>query len=77
MPALLVAALLAARAWPLRPVVAGALYGMGCGLVADAGLRLYCDYSVPMHVLLAHAGARLGVILAGAAVAVVVARRQS
>ena len=44
MPALIVAALLAARAFPLRPGVAGALYGLGCGLIADAGLRLYCEY---------------------------------
>lgn len=73
-PALLVAAMLAGRAFPLRPAVAGALYGLGCGLVADAGLRLYCDYSVPMHVLFAHGGARIGVMLAGAAVAIVVAR---
>ena len=41
----------------------------------DAGLRLYCDYSVPLHVLFAHGGAVLGVTLAGALVAVVVARR--
>lgn len=73
-PALLIAAILAGRAFPLRPAVAGALYGLGCGLVADAGLRLFCDYSVPTHVLFAHGGARLGVMLAGAAVAIVVAR---
>ena len=47
MPALIVAALLAARAFPLRPGVAGALYGLGCGLIADAGLRLYCEYTAP------------------------------
>ena len=74
-PALIVAAILAARAFPLRPPVAGALYGLGCGLMADAGLRLYCDYSAPLHVLFAHGGAVLGVTLVGAVVAQVVARQ--
>ena len=47
-PPLLVATLLVARAFPLRPGMAGALYGLGCGLVADAGLRLYCEFTVPV-----------------------------
>jgi hypothetical protein len=74
-PALVIAAILAGRACPVRPAVAGALYGLGCGLVANAGLRLYCDYSTPLHVLFAHGGAVFGVTLMGAFVAVVVARR--
>jgi hypothetical protein len=65
LPALLVAALLAARAFPLRPGVAGALYGLGCGLIADAGLRLYCEYSAPPHIVFAHGGAILGAMFAG------------
>lgn len=56
-PALLVSAILAARAFPLRPAVTGALYGLGSGLIADAGLRLYCEYTVPTHVIFAHGGA--------------------
>jgi hypothetical protein len=64
-PALIVAAILAARAFPLRPGIAGALYGLGCGLIADAGLRLYCEYTAPPHVLLAHGGAILGAMFAG------------
>jgi hypothetical protein len=76
-PALLVAALLAARAFPVRPAVAGTLYGLGCGLVADAGLRLFCNYSAPLHVLLAHGGAVVTVTLAGAVMAVVASRRSS
>jgi negative regulator of sigma F NrsF-like protein len=64
-PALVAAAMLAARAYPLRPGVAGALYGLGCGLVADAGLRLYCEYSVPQHVVFAHGGAILGAMFVG------------
>ncbi len=56
-PAVIVAGLLAARAFPLRPWVAGALYGMGAGLMSDAGWRLFCDVSAPSHVLAAHGGA--------------------
>ena len=73
-PAILIAALLAARAFPLRPKLAGALYGLGAGLMADAGLRLFCDYSVPSHVLFAHGGAVAASMAAGALVATVVSR---
>jgi len=76
-PALIAAAILAGRAFPVRPAIAGALYGLGCGLIADAGLRLYCEYTVPQHVLLAHGGAILGAMVVGAVVAKVVARRQA
>jgi hypothetical protein len=65
-PMMLLATLLVARALPLRPGVAGALYGLGCGLVADAGLRLYCEFSVPSHFLTAHAGAVVAAVGAGA-----------
>ncbi len=75
-PALLMSAALAARAYPLRPAVAGALYGLGSGLIADAGLRLYCEYSVPGHVLIAHGGAIVLSTIAGMAVAVLLARRR-
>jgi hypothetical protein len=74
-PALLAAAWLAARAFPTRPLLAGALYGLGCGLIADAGLRLFCEYTVPGHVLLGHGGAIVAVMVVGAAVAKVVQRR--
>ena len=69
LPALVFAGLLAARALPLRPLAAGALYGLGAGLMSDAGLRLYCDYSVLSHVLFAHMGAVAGVTIAGAVLA--------
>ena len=74
LPALMVAAFLAARAFPLRPSVAGALYGLGGGLIADAGLRLYCEYSQPEHVLLAHGGAIAASIVAGIVLAWVIRR---
>jgi hypothetical protein len=71
-PALIAAAFLAARALPLRPALAGALYGLGCGLIADAGMRLFCEYTVPSHVLLGHGGAIVGAMALGAVVAKVV-----
>ena len=74
-PALIAAAFLAARALPTRPALAGALYGLGCGLIADAGLRLFCEYSVPSHVLFGHGGAILGAMAFGAVVAKIIPRR--
>jgi len=47
---------LAARAYPTRPVVAGALLGVGAGLMANAGWRLFRHFSEPAHVLSAHVG---------------------
>jgi hypothetical protein len=73
-PALIAAAILAARALPLRPALAGALYGLGCGLIADAGLRLYCEYTAPEHVLFGHGGAILAAMVFGAVVAKTIRR---
>src|SRR5262245_59876168 len=61
LPAVVVAALLVIRAFPLRPVATGAVAGFGAGLIADARWRLFCHYSEPAHVLAAHFG---GVIIA-------------
>lgn len=68
-PGLIAATVLVARALPLRPWVAGALYGLGCGLIADAGLRLFCEFTIPVHVVAAHGGAIVASTLAGAVVA--------
>lgn len=57
---------LAARALPTRPAVAGALYGLGAGLMNDAGVRLFCQVSSPAHVILAHGGAILFLTIMGA-----------
>jgi hypothetical protein len=38
-------------------------------LIADAGLRLYCEYSQPEHVILAHGGAIAASIVVGVALA--------
>lgn len=67
-PALLVAGSLVARAFPLRPRIAGALCGLGAGLMADAGWRMFCHFSEPLHVFGAHilgvaATVALGVVL--------------
>ena len=69
LPALVVSGWLVAHAFPLRPRIAGALYGLGSGLMADAGWRLFCHYSDPAHVLGAHTAAvvvtcGLGILLA-------------
>jgi hypothetical protein len=66
LPVILFAGLLASRAFPLRPQIAGALYGAGAGLLSDAGWRLFCDYSDPAHVLTAHLGAIVAATLLGA-----------
>ncbi len=57
MPVVALASILAARAYPTRPAVAGALLGLGAGLMADAGWRIFCHFSEPAHVLSAHLAA--------------------
>jgi hypothetical protein len=64
LPAVALGSVLAARAWPTRPAIAGLLIGLGAGMMSDAGWRLFCHFSEPAHVLAAHAGAV--VIAAGA-----------
>lgn len=63
LPVLALSGWLAAGAFPLRPRITGALYGVGAGLIADAGWRLFCHFSDPSHVLAAHG---LAIVLAGA-----------
>jgi hypothetical protein len=79
LPPLALSAWLVARAFAVRPALAGALYGLGAGLMSDAGWRLFCHFSDPGHVVSAHV---LGVALAcvmGIAVARITnhARRRS
>ena len=64
-----VTAWMASRALPVRPAVTGALYGLGAGLMADSGVRLFCWVSSPAHVLLAHGGVIVSLMLMGAAAA--------
>ena len=62
LPATVLTSVLALRAFPTRPAITGMLSGVGAGLMADAGWRLFCEFSEPSHVLSAHLG---GVMLAG------------
>jgi hypothetical protein len=73
-PALLLPAWLVSRALPSRPGVAGALCGLAIGLMADAGLRLFCWDGERSHVLIAHGGAIAILIGLGALSAVLVER---
>jgi hypothetical protein len=73
-PAVAVPAWLASRAWPERPAVAGAFYGLGTGVMADAGARLFCWISSPTHVIVSHGLALLAVTAAGAAAAALIDR---
>ena len=66
LPAIAGAAVLATRAFPTRPTVVGALAGLGAGLMADAGWRLFCHYSEPTHVLGTHLTAVMLASIAGA-----------
>ena len=76
LPVVALAAWLSARVLAGRPAVAGALYGLGAGLMADAGVRMFCWVSAPAHVLLAHGGAVASVAALGAAVSAAVERRK-
>jgi hypothetical protein len=69
LPAVILANILAARAYPTRPAFAGALLGLGAGLTADAGWRLFCHYAEPAHVLSAHLGGVVVSMLIGSAIA--------
>lgn len=66
LPAVLLGAIVAVRAYVTRPLATGALVGLGGGIMADAGWRLFCHFSEPDHVLMAHLGGVLASALAGA-----------
>ena len=73
-PVVAVAGLLAATAFPVRPVLVGTLYGLGAGLMADAGWRLFCEFSGPAHVFPFHLGAIAANVVLGIAWSVLLAR---
>jgi len=58
-----------------RPALAGALYGAGAALTANAGWRLVCPISTPWHVLTAHSGSVISITLLSALTAHLVAAR--
>lgn len=71
MPFMIVATLMAARAFPTRPAIAGALCGMSAGILSDAGWRLSCWISEPSHIISSHGLAIVGLAAAGSLLAVV------
>jgi hypothetical protein len=75
LPVVALASILAARAYPTRPAVAGALLGFGAGLMADAGWRIFCHFSEPAHVLSAHLAAVVMSAAIGSLVSVRLRRR--
>lgn len=70
-PLLLVTTLMAVRAFPTRPAIAGGLCGMSAGVLSDAGWRLTCWISDPAHVT-SHGVSIVILTLAGALLAVAV-----
>jgi hypothetical protein len=73
-PFMIVATLMAVRAFPTRPAIAGGLCGLSAGLLSDAGWRLSCWISDPAHILQSHALAMLVLTAAGSLVAVLADR---
>ena len=69
-PFMIVATLMAVRAFPTRPAIAGALCGLSAGVLSDAGWRLGCWFSDPSHVVGSHGLAMLGLAVAGSLLAV-------
>ena len=69
LPVAAIANVLAAQAYPTRPAITGILLGLGAGLIADAGWRMFCHYSEPVHVLSAHLGGVVAAVLAATALA--------
>ena len=65
LPVVALASILAARAYPTRPLVVGGFVGLGAGVIADAGWRMFCHFSEPAHVLSAHVGGILVSMIAG------------
>lgn len=73
-PALIAPAWLVSRALPNRPALTGALCGLAVGLMADAGLRLFCWDGVFAHIVIAHGGAIAILVALGALSATFVER---
>ena len=73
-PILVASAFLTKRAFPTRRSVTGILWGLGCGLIADAGLRLYCDFTSIAHMVLEHFSAVVASMLLGVIITAVIAK---
>lgn len=75
-PLLVLASVLVARAFPVRPALAGALTGLAAAVLIDAGWHIGCFVSAPAHVIGAHWLAGLAMAGLGAAVATLADRRR-
>lgn len=75
LPLLIAAVVLSARAFVTRPWSSGFLSGLGAGLGADAGWRLFCHYSDPVHVLATHTGGVLATMAVGVMASAIAATR--
>lgn len=76
LPVVALSAILASRAYPTRPAIAGLLLGLGAGLIADAGWRIFCHFSEPAHVLSAHLAAVVASAVIGSLLSVRLGRRR-
>lgn len=74
-PFMVIATLMAVRAFPTRPSIAGGLCGLSAGVLSDAGWRLSCWISDPVHLAESHALAILALTAAGAILATVLDAR--
>jgi hypothetical protein len=75
-PLLILASLFVARAFPVRPALAGALTGLAAAVLTDAGWHIGCFVSAPGHVIGAHWLAVAAMAGLGAAVATLADRRR-
>lgn len=77
LPLVALSAILASRAYPTRPAIAGLLLGLGAGLIADAGWRIFCHFSEPAHVLSAHLAAVVAAAIIGSLLSVRLGQNRS
>ena len=75
-PLLVLASVFVARAFPVRPAIAGALAGLAAAVLTDAGWHIGCFVSAPGHVIGAHWLAVAAMAGLGAAVATFADRRR-
>lgn len=76
LPLIALALFLVRRAFPTRPALAGALCGLGAGLIVDGSWRTYCSVSAPGHILESHMLGLLVATLIGALLGALVGRRR-
>jgi len=70
-PFMIAATVMALRAFPTRPAIAGGLCGLSAGVLSEAGWRLSCWISDPLHIVESHGLALLTLTAGGALLAVV------